>query len=600
MLELFAARPADLDGAPGRAGEPRGLDGDLSGVLAAEGAAGGRCDDSHLILVEAELGGELLPDREWPLSPCPHGQPVTVPLCERNAGLERYVGDVGRGVGVFDPNGCAGEPVLDIAFCLVERFLPAAGLCRMRSEVVDQLLLIRLGSADPFGLDQVEGPLHAHRIRGDHSDEALFADDVAAVHTLGVRRVGSGETGSDRRWLDSPSGDRAQAGEVGRKACRPGHERNRVGSAERPAGDTPRRGRCELDVGACDGDASLPLQELAVAHPPPVRAEDGAVGGLERKRFDAPERRSDAEEDAAGGGGGLREEWRGVRHRPAAEGAQVVWAKVGVAQDELHCVDRQPKLFCDQRGHGARVSLADVDLAAEPGHRSVRSQMQPRLAAGRPSRRRFGAPGDDDEAVPEAGEEIALGPQPGAPRLRGPLEVGARRGRARQALCSRPAPQLDGSAQRTDDARVRAAAAEIAVEARHDLGLRRVRVPLEQGDAAQDHAGGAVAALEGADLQERLLDRMQKAVGRDPFDRRDAPARRGACRNDTRPHGLAVEQDGAHAADPFAAPVLGAHETGVLAEKREQARAAVGGDRAEQAVHDDPEGAALGLIGADA
>jgi len=67
---------------------------------------------------------------------------------------------------------------------------------------------------------------------------------------------------------------------------------------------------------------------------------------------------------------------------------------------------------------------------------------------------------------------------------------------------------LDG----VDDAGIGAAAADVAVHAGDDLGLSGIGRGVQQGGGAHDHTGGAVGALEGAGVEEGLLDGSELAV----------------------------------------------------------------------------------------
>src|SRR5215813_1135166 len=81
----------------------------------------------------------------------------------------------------------------------------------------------------------------------------------------------------------------------------------------------------------------------------------------------------------------------------------------------------------------------------------------------------------------------------------------------RASVLAMSAPHgLDGP----DDVLVARAAAEVALERAPDLGLGRRRVVLEEAHGREHHPRGAVAALEGVLLVERLLDRVELAVHR--------------------------------------------------------------------------------------
>ena len=72
------------------------------------------------------------------------------------------------------------------------------------------------------------------------------------------------------------------------------------------------------------------------------------------------------------------------------------------------------------------------------------------------------------------------------------------------------------------DAQIGAAAADVAVHRRVDLGVGRRRVAGEERRGGHQLTGLAVAALRHVELQPRLLQRM-RAIGGEPFDGRHLP-----------------------------------------------------------------------------
>src|SRR5215217_4792822 len=118
---------------------------------------------------------------------------------------------------------------------------------------------------------------------------------------------------------------------------------------------------------------------------------------------------------------------------------------------------------------------------------------------------------------------------------------------------------------------MRPAAAYVAVHPANDLILCRIRLTREQRDGRHDHAGGAVAALHGVLLGERLLDAMQRAgCGREPFNRHYALPLERADGRDARPHSHSVDEHRAGAALPLTAAVFGPGEAELGAEHRQQ------------------------------
>jgi hypothetical protein len=121
---------------------------------------------------------------------------------------------------------------------------------------------------------------------------------------------------------------------------------------------------------------------------------------------------------------------------------------------------------------------------------------------------------------------------------------------------------LDGS----ENSWMSTAAADVPLQGLDDVGRGWTGVFLKQGDAAHDQAGGAVGALKRAGIEEGLLDGMKLAVLLEAFDGEDGFASgvtdgelAGTARR-------AIDQHRAGATLTFAAAVLGACETKLLAE----------------------------------
>ena len=134
-----------------------------------------------------------------------------------------------------------------------------------------------------------------------------------------------------------------------------------------------------------------------------------------------------------------------------------------------------------------------------------------------------------------------------------------------------------GKADRLHDARIGAAAADVAIHQARDVLLGRVRVGLQQADRGHHHPGRAVAALEGFGVEERLLHGMQAVARRaSPSIVVIAFAPTAADARDARARAGAVEQHRAGAALPFAAAVAAAGQAEVVAEDRQQAVARLG------------------------
>ena len=122
-----------------------------------------------------------------------------------------------------------------------------------------------------------------------------------------------------------------------------------------------------------------------------------------------------------------------------------------------------------------------------------------------------------------------------------------------------------------DDLAVTGAAADIAGDRFHDVLARRLDRLLQQRMRGQDHAGGAVAALQAMGFAERILDHAEFARRRrQALDGGDLVAVGLHREHQAGPHRLAVDQHGAGAADAVLAAGMGAVEQKILAQRIEQ------------------------------
>src|ERR1700722_628579 len=128
---------------------------------------------------------------------------------------------------------------------------------------------------------------------------------------------------------------------------------------------------------------------------------------------------------------------------------------------------------------------------------------------------------------------------------------------------------LGGALDGAEDARIGAAAADIAIHVANDVVAARILVGRKQRRGLHDLAGLAVAALRHLQIEPGLLQRMV-AIGRQPFDGGDALARHHGDRRLARPHRLAVEMDRAGAAHAGAAAIFRAGELEMLPHHPEQ------------------------------
>src|SRR5687768_18508399 len=78
---------------------------------------------------------------------------------------------------------------------------------------------------------------------------------------------------------------------------------------------------------------------------------------------------------------------------------------------------------------------------------------------------------------------------------------------------------LGGILDCVDDMGIAGAPAEIAFEPAHNFFARRFRMTIQDLDSGQDHARGAIPALQSMAFPEAALDRVQLALGRQTFDR---------------------------------------------------------------------------------
>ena len=109
---------------------------------------------------------------------------------------------------------------------------------------------------------------------------------------------------------------------------------------------------------------------------------------------------------------------------------------------------------------------------------------------------------------------------------------------------------------RADDARVRAAAADVAIHHALDVLVGRVGVVPQQADRRHHHARRAVAALERLGFEESFLHRMQALALGNRLNGCDPLARNGAQACYAGPRRLIVDEDGAGAAIALTASVF--------------------------------------------
>jgi hypothetical protein len=127
-----------------------------------------------------------------------------------------------------------------------------------------------------------------------------------------------------------------------------------------------------------------------------------------------------------------------------------------------------------------------------------------------------------------------------------------------------------GHPDRLYDALIGPAPANIALHGTLDLDIGRIGCFVQQRHSRENHARRAVAALHRVSLDEGILERMQLPIPFQSFDGRDLFSFGQARRRPARPYGSAIEQDGASAALPFTAAILGADQVEFFAEDVEE------------------------------
>ena len=144
---------------------------------------------------------------------------------------------------------------------------------------------------------------------------------------------------------------------------------------------------------------------------------------------------------------------------------------------------------------------------------------------------------------------------------------------------------------RADDPAMHPAAAQIAVQSLPHLLLGRGGMLAQQAGRGYHHAGGAITALDGLLVDERLLDRMKPIAGLQPLHGDDR-AVHGRHRQVAGRAGAVPDQHEARPAQSRPAAESRPGQAQVLAEHVEQRRIRLAGHTALRAVHGQPE---LGL-----
>ena len=353
VLELLLPGPPHLHGPAGGPREHRGLHRGLDAVLAPEPPARDGNDHAKVRLVDAEPFGDLTANAERNLRAGPHGEAVTVPLRDRDAGLERRMGEVGGGVRRLDADVAPGQRGLDIAVLVARRTAPALDLGWVRAKVVGEVAFGGLRFEVPFRADGCHGSLRLGGCRRNGTDDIVLLHHGDALERGGVRRVG----GPKRR---------ADPGRPEPRAVQ--HSRHR-------------------DVARKDGSAGHGVDGADPRMVPPRRPPRGR-GGRRRRlghRLHPGRGRARALVQQAPGRRGRRAKGPPrVGRRSAAERPHVERAHVGVAHHEPNPRRRDGELLRHQQRQSRPVPLAGVDLPGERGDDPVGSHVQPSPATGGP------------------------------------------------------------------------------------------------------------------------------------------------------------------------------------------------------------------------
>src|SRR6266851_1497073 len=127
-----------------------------------------------------------------------------------------------------------------------------------------------------------------------------------------------------------------------------------------------------------------------------------------------------------------------------------------------------------------------------------------------------------------------------------------------------------GQLDRFIDLDIAGAAAEVTGERVLDLVARRLRIGFEERFGGEEESGRAVPALRGAQVGERLLQRMELATLRHSFDRAHGVTGAREAQHQARQHRCSIQQHRAGAALAQLAAVLRAGESQILAQDFEQ------------------------------
>ncbi len=141
-----------------------------------------------------------------------------------------------------------------------------------------------------------------------------------------------------------------------------------------------------------------------------------------------------------------------------------------------------------------------------------------------------------------------------------------------------------GGTHRLDDGLIARAPAEVPAERVADRLDGGVGVAREQVSGGEDDSRRAEAALQAVVLDERALDRVQPAVGRESLDRGDRGAGRLQREHRAALHGAAVEENRARSALARVAADVCARQPEPVSQRMDEQRPALHLERASLAV----------------
>src|SRR6266852_4085095 len=121
-------------------------------------------------------------------------------------------------------------------------------------------------------------------------------------------------------------------------------------------------------------------------------------------------------------------------------------------------------------------------------------------------------------------------------------------------------------------------AADISLQGLYDFRLTGIGIFLQERDAADNHSGSAIGALECALIEKGLLHRMELAVLLESFNGGDGFSGGVADRELAGAARRAIEQNSAGAALAFAATVFCSGEAKLFAQSKEQSCVGAGNE----------------------